>query len=50
MTTEKRVDADGAKVFSDTIWSALSPDLGNVQQVFSWSDTSAFYFFHQASM
>ena len=43
--TEKRVDTEGAKLFSETIWSTLNPDWGDVQQVFSWSDTSVFLFF-----
>ena len=43
--TEKRVDTEGVKLFSDTIWSTLNPAWGDVQQVFSWSDTSVFLFF-----
>lgn len=42
---EKRVDADGVKSLSQTIWSEIDPGWGDVQQVFSWSETSVFLFF-----
>ena len=42
---EKRVDAEGARSLSDTIWGDINPEWGDVQQVFSWSDTSVFLFF-----
>ena len=42
---EMRVDAQGVQLFSDTIWNDLNPEWGDVQQVFSWSDTSVFLFF-----
>lgn len=43
--TEKRIDAEGALPISDTILGSIQPGWGDVQQVFSWSDTSVFLFF-----